>query len=259
VAHARPRVKETSHSDATAPTRAPLLSVRDLRVRYGAAIALDGVSLDVCEGEVVALVGANGAGKTTTLKTITGMSELLKSVTGSIRFDNQRIDRLPAHEIARLGLAHVPEGRRVFPESTVEENLALGAYRRRDDRVRGDIETVYSRFPILGQRRRQPAGLLSGGEQQMLAIGRALVSNPRFLLLDEPSLGLSPIIVDDVFEVIRNLAHDDVTILLVEQLATRALDVADRAYILESGRIVRHGDAEELTHDPQVKDAYLGG
>ncbi len=236
-----------------------LLSVRDLRVRYGAASALHGVNLDVREGEVVALVGANGAGKTTTLKTISGMSELLKSVSGAIVLDDERIERLPAHVIARRGLAHVPEGRRVFPESTVEENLLLGAFRRRDSLVRHDVDSVYERFTVLGTRRRQPAGLLSGGEQQMLAIGRALMSRPRFLLLDEPSLGLSPIAADEVFEIIENLAHEDVTILLVEQMAPRALDLADRAYILETGNVVREGVAADLARDPNVRVAYLGG
>jgi ABC-type branched-subunit amino acid transport system ATPase component/ABC-type branched-subunit amino acid transport system permease subunit len=238
---------------------APLLAVRDLDVRYGAATALRSVSLDVHEGEVVALVGANGAGKTTTLKTISGVSELLKSTRGVVLFDGQRIDALPAHKIARLGVAHVPEGRRVFAESTVDENLSLGAYSRRDQGVAADIEGVYDRFPILGSRRTQPAGLLSGGEQQMLAIGRALVSRPRFLLLDEPSLGLSPMLVDEVFDVLRALAEERVTILLVEQLATRALDLADRVYILETGTIVRHGRASDLAGDPEVKVAYLGG
>jgi branched-chain amino acid transport system ATP-binding protein len=212
----------------------------------------------VGEGEVVALVGANGAGKTTTLKTISGMAELLKSVSGAVVLAGKRIEHLPAHVIARLGVAHVPEGRRVFAESTVEENLVFGAYRRRDSAVQQDIEMVYERFPILRERRRQPAGLLSGGEQQMLVIARALMSRPRFLLLDEPSLGLSPVVVDELFEVIANLAHEDVTILLVEQLATRALDVADRAYVLETGVIVRHGPAAELARDPEVKAAFLG-
>ncbi len=238
---------------------APLLVVRDLHVRYGAATALQDVSLDVYEGEVVALVGANGAGKTTTLKTISGVSELLKSTRGTILLDGRRIDSLPAHQIARLGIAHVPEGRRLFGESTVEENLALGAYRRRDPDIRRDIDAVYDRFPILGRRRGQPAGLLSGGEQQMLAIGRALVSRPRFLLLDEPSLGLSPILVDEVFAVLRTLAAEQVTILLVEQLATRALDLADRVYVLETGTVVRHGNADDLAGDPELQAAYLGG
>ena len=246
------------HSNPDDGRPPPLLSIRDLRVRYGAAPALQGVDLDVGHGEVVALVGANGAGKTTTLKTISGISELLKSVSGTIVLGGKRIERLPAHAIARLGVAHVPEGRRVFAESTVEENLVLGAYLRRDSAVKEDIATVYERFPVLRERRRQPAGLLSGGEQQMLVIARALMSRPRFLLLDEPSLGLSPVIVDELFEQIANLAHEDVTILLVEQLATRALELADRAYVLETGAVVRHGSADELARDPEVKNAFLG-
>ncbi|MGQ0830896.1 MAG: branched-chain amino acid ABC transporter ATP-binding protein/permease [Microthrixaceae bacterium] len=237
----------------------PMLSVSALRVRYGSAPALHSVDLEVFPGEVVALIGANGAGKTTTLKTISGVSELLKSVRGEIRFEGQRIDRLPAHEIARLGIVHVPEGRRMFPESTVEENLLLGANLRRDDGVWTDIDAVYEQFAVLGSRRHQPAGLLSGGEQQMLAIGRALMARPRVLLLDEPSLGLAPIIVDEVFSVLRGLAEERVTILLVEQLATRALALADRAYILEAGRIVKTGDASDLARDPEVAVAYLGG
>jgi ABC-type branched-subunit amino acid transport system ATPase component/ABC-type branched-subunit amino acid transport system permease subunit len=236
----------------------PLLSIRDLNVRYGGALALRGLDLDVGEGEVVALVGANGAGKTTTLKTISGMAELLKAVSGSIVLGGTRIEHLPAHAIARLGVAHVPEGRRVFAESTVEENLVLGAYRRRDAAVKQDIQTLYERFPVLRERRRLPAGLLSGGEQQMLVIARALMSRPRFLLLDEPSLGLSPVVVDELFEQIANLAHEDVTILLVEQLATRALELADRAYVLETGAIVRHGAAGDLVRDPIVRAAFLG-
>jgi len=237
----------------------PMVSVKALRVQYGGAPALDRVDLDIYPGEVVALIGANGAGKTTTLKTISGVSELLKSVRGEITFLGDRIDRLAAHEIARLGIVHVPEGRRVFPESTVEENLLLGANVRRDSEVSADVDAVYERFPVLGARRHQPAGLLSGGEQQMLAFGRALTARPRVLLLDEPSLGLAPIIIDEVFDVLRGLAAAHVTILLVEQLATRALALADRAYILEAGRIVKSGDASELARDPEVIAAYLGG
>jgi ABC-type branched-subunit amino acid transport system ATPase component/ABC-type branched-subunit amino acid transport system permease subunit len=252
--------------EAGRPARVPvsaavpaMLTVRDLHVQYGAAPAVLGIDLDVHQGEVVALIGANGAGKTTTLKTSSGVPELLKSVRGQITFLGERIEHRPAHEIARMGMAHVPEGRRLFPESTVEENLLLGAYRRRDHEIMRDVEAVYDRFPILGERRRQPAGLLSGGEQQMLAIGRALTSRPRFLLLDEPSLGLAPIIVDEVFAVIEMLAGEGVTILLVEQLAARALEIADRAYVIETGRIVKHGAASDLLRDPEVQAAYLGG
>ncbi|MFZ6004308.1 MAG: ATP-binding cassette domain-containing protein [Actinomycetota bacterium] len=248
---------------ATGPRRpspaAAALAVRSLRVRYGGAPALERVDLDVFPGEVVALIGANGAGKSTTLKTISGMSELLKSVEGEITLFGQRIDHLAASEIAKLGMVHVPEGRRVFPESTVEENLLLGAHLRRDRGISADVEAVYERFPVLGRRRRQPAGLLSGGEQQMLAFGRALTARPRLMLLDEPSLGLAPIIVDEVFEVIRALSGDGVTILLVEQLAKRALELADRAYVLDAGRISKSGDASLLALDPEVAAAYLGG
>jgi branched-chain amino acid transport system permease protein len=236
----------------------PLLSLRDVHVQYGQAPALRRVDLEVRPGEIVAIIGANGAGKTTTLKTISGVSELLRSVHGEIVFMGERIERRPAHRIARMGLAHVPEGRRVFPESTVEENLLLGAYRRRDVEVRSDLDAVYDRFPVLADRRDQPAGLLSGGEQQMLAIGRALAARPTFLLLDEPSLGLAPIIVDEVFGIVRDLADEQVTILVVEQMATRALGLADRAYILETGAVVAHGPSAELARDPEIKAAYLG-
>ena len=177
----------------------------------------------------------------------------------SITFFGERIERRTAFRISRMGLAHVPEGRRIFPESTVDENLLLGAYCRRDTAVRADIDAVYDRFPRLANRRGQPAGLLSGGEQQMLAIGRALASRPRFLLLDEPSLGLAPVIVDEVFEIVRGLADEGVTILIVEQMATRALALADRAYILETGRVVAEGPAASLAKDPEVRAAYLGG
>jgi branched-chain amino acid transport system ATP-binding protein/branched-chain amino acid transport system permease protein len=255
----RVRVAAMSALDEDGAAIAPMLALRNVRVLYGGAPALDGVDLDVYAGEIIALIGANGAGKTTTLKTISGVSELLKSVRGEITFLGTRIDQLAAHRIARLGIAHVPEGRRVFPESTVEENLLLGAYVRRDRNVTADVDAVYQRFPVLGTRRLQPAGLLSGGEQQMLAFGRALTARPRVLLLDEPSLGLAPIIIDEVFAVLRGLAAEHVTILLVEQLATRALALADRAYILETGRIVKTGTGAELARDHEVTAAYLGG
>ncbi len=245
--------------EAGVPAGDALLSLRGVRVDYGAAAALVDVNLDVREGEIVSIVGANGAGKSTTLKTISGVSELLRSMRGEITFRGERIERRPAHRIAGMGLAHVPEGRRIFPESTVDENLLLGAYRRRDASVRADIDAIYDRFPRLRDRRDQPAGLLSGGEQQMLAIGRALASRPQFLLLDEPSLGLAPMIVDEVFEIVRGLADEHVTILIVEQMATRALALADRAYILETGRVVAEGAAAALAGDPEVRAAYLGG
>ncbi len=239
----------------------PLLAVRDLRVHYGAAAALRGVSFDVADGEVVALVGANGAGKSTTLRTVSGVSELLKRVEGEVSFDGRRIDRMPAHRVARMGLTHVPEGRRVFAASTVEENLLLGGYPRRRDRagLAADLNEVYGRFPRLAERRGSPAGHLSGGEQQLLAIGRALMARPRLLLLDEPSLGLAPMLVAEMFRVVESLAAAGTTILLVEQLATQALRVADRAYVLEAGLVVAEGPAAELADDPQVRAAYLGG
>ena len=238
----------------------PLLSVRDLRVFYGAARALDGISFDVNEGEVVAIIGSNGAGKSTTLKTVSGVPELLKTVEGTIVFAGERIEHRSSHRIARMGMAHVPEGRRVFPDSTVEENLLLGAHRRRRDRaaVATDLDGVYDRFPVLRDRRRQQAGLLSGGEQQMLALGRGLMAAPRFLLLDEPSLGLAPLLVTEVFGIIAALAAEGTTILVVEQLANQALRVADRAYVLETGVLSGGGDAATLANDPRIQEAYLG-
>jgi branched-chain amino acid transport system ATP-binding protein len=239
--------------------REAMLAVHRLEVQYGAVRALTGVDLDVYEGEVVALIGSNGAGKSTSLKTVSGMSELLKTVQGEIFFLGERIDHRPAHRIARMGLAHVPEGRRLFPESTVEENLLLGGYGRPDTTVRRSMEQIYARFPVLGQRRQMAAGLLSGGEQQMLAIGRGLTSQPRCLLLDEPSLGLAPIVAEEVFSIIRSLADDGLTVLVVEQMAERVLGVADRAYVLETGAVVAGGNADALAEDPIIRRAYLGG
>ncbi len=237
-----------------------LLQVEDLRVYYGAARALDGVSFHVAKGEVVAIIGSNGAGKSTTLKTVSGVAELLKTVSGSITFAGERIEKKSSHHVARMGMAHVPEGRRVFAGSSVEDNLLLGAYRRRHDRgaVSADLERVYGRFPVLRERRSKPAGYLSGGEQQMLAIGRGLMASPRFLLLDEPSLGLAPLLVSEVFDIIAELAAEGTTILLVEQLAHQALRVADRAYVLEAGTISGGGDAGSVAADPHVREAYLG-
>ncbi|HEV3352782.1 MAG TPA: ABC transporter ATP-binding protein [Acidimicrobiales bacterium] len=237
-----------------------LLKVEDLRVFYGAARALDGISFHVAQGEVVTIIGPNGAGKSTTLKTVSGVGELLKSVSGSITFAGERVEKKSSHHIARMGMAHVPEGRRVFAGSTVEDNLLLGAYRRRRMRaaVNEDLERVYERFPVLRERRSQPAGYLSGGEQQMLAIGRGLMASPQFLLLDEPSLGLAPLLVSQVFDIIAGLAADGTTILLVEQLAHQALRVADRAYVLEAGVISGGGDAAAMAADPHVREAYLG-
>ncbi|HEX6311016.1 MAG TPA: ATP-binding cassette domain-containing protein [Acidimicrobiia bacterium] len=253
-----PVVTEAVAATATPPGHEPLLSVRNLSVQYGAARALEGIDVDVYDGELVALIGSNGAGKTTSLETFSGLSVLQKTVRGEVTFLGERIERRAAHRIARMGMAHVPEGRRIFPESSVEENLLLGAYRRRDDGVGRDLARVYERFPVLGDRRHAPAGLLSGGEQQMLAIGRGLAASPRFLLLDEPSLGLAPKLVDEVFRVLSDLTRDGVTVLVVEQMAEQALQVADRAYVLETGRIRVTGPAAEIAADPRVMSAYLG-
>jgi branched-chain amino acid transport system ATP-binding protein len=237
----------------------PMLAVDDLRVSYGNVEVVKGVSFEVHPGEVVVVIGSNGAGKTTTLKTITGLPELLKRVTGRIAFEGTRIDRARPDRIARLGLAHVPEGRQVFPDQTVKDNLLLGAYQRRDYvEVHRDVERMEERFPILGERADQLAGLLSGGEQQMLAIARALMSRPRMILFDEPSMGLAPLIVERVFEIIRELKAEGKTILLVEQMAFQALGIADRAYVLETGRITLSGPGHELLQDDRVKEAYLG-
>ena len=236
-----------------------MLRVEDLHVLYGNVEVLKGISFEVRAGEVVVIIGSNGAGKTTTLKTITALPELLKSVRGSITFEGHRIDRMRPDKIARLGLAHVPEGRQVFPDQSVRDNLLLGAYQRRDHgEIAADIDRMAERFPILGERRNQPAGLLSGGEQQMLAIARALMSRPRMILFDEPSMGLAPLIVKRVFEIIQELKDEGKTILLVEQMAFQALGIADRAYVLETGEITLTGTGRELLNDARVKEAYLG-
>lgn len=238
-----------------------VLSVRNLSVSYGAAQALDGISLDVHKGEVVTIIGGNGAGKTTTLKTISGMPEILKTTSGEVLFNGKRIEALASNQIARLGMAHVPEGRRIFPAMTVADNLLLGAYSRKgqSQEVAADLEMVYERFPVLGDRKNQAAGFLSGGEQQMLAIGRGLMAIPSFLMLDEPSLGLAPILVAKMFDIVSSLAKEGTTILLVEQMARLALRVADRGYVLEQGRIIASGSSSELLEDPKLKAAYLGG
>jgi branched-chain amino acid transport system ATP-binding protein len=234
--------------------RRPLLVVDSIEVRYGAIRALKGLSFEVNSGEVVALLGANGAGKTTTQKTVSGM---LRPVAGTITFDGRRIDGIPAHELIRLGICHVPEGRHVFPRMTVAENLDMGAFRfKRVDR--GDLERVLELFPRLRERLKQTAGTLSGGEQQMLAIGRALMGKPRLLLLDEPSMGLAPLIVAQIFEIIREINGTGVTVLLVEQNAAQALTLADRGYVLETGEIVLSGSGSELLADDRVRAAYLG-
>lgn len=233
-----------------------MLEIRDLEVNYGMIAAIKGVSFDVNEGEVIALIGANGAGKTTILHTITG---LLKAKAGSIMFEGHELTKTPAHKIVELGMAHVPEGRRIFSHLTVLENLKLGAYTRKDkDGVAADIRKVYDRFPRLAERKKQIAGTLSGGEQQMLAMGRALMSKPRIIVMDEPSMGLSPIFVSEIFDIIQSISSDGVTVLLVEQNAKKALSIADRGYVLETGKIVLAGEADELINDESVRRAYLG-
>jgi branched-chain amino acid transport system ATP-binding protein len=233
-----------------------VLELRELEVAYGNIRALKGISLNVADGELVTLIGANGAGKSTTLKTISG---LLRPKAGTLVYREQALDRLPPHQIVALGISHCPEGRHLFGRLTVTENLRLGAVQRRDrEEVPSDIEHVYKLFPVLKDRRAQLAGTLSGGEQQMLAIGRAMMSRPRLLLLDEPSLGLAPMLVRLIFETIQQLKREGTTILLVEQNARLALDIADRAYVMETGRVTLHGPAIELKHNPQVEHTYLG-
>jgi branched-chain amino acid transport system ATP-binding protein len=233
-----------------------MLDLRDIEVTYGNIRALKGISLTVAEGELVTLIGANGAGKSTTLKTISG---LLRPKAGTLVSEGHPLDRLPPYRIVALGISHCPEGRHLFGQLTVTENLRLGAIQRQDrENVQKDIDHVYQLFPRLKERSAQLAGTLSGGEQQMLAIGRALMSRPRLLLLDEPSLGLAPILVGIIFDTIRQLKREGVTILLVEQNARLALDIADRAYVMETGRVSLQGPATELKHNPQVERTYLG-
>ncbi|MGN0518224.1 MAG: ABC transporter ATP-binding protein [Acutalibacteraceae bacterium] len=232
------------------------LEIKDLSVYYGMIAALKGISFEVNEGEVIALIGANGAGKTTALHTITG---LLPAKTGSIIFDGVDITKVPAHKIVKMGMAHVPEGRRIFQQLSVLDNLKLGAYTRKDtNAISDDLEKIYKRFPRLAERKSQIAGTLSGGEQQMLAMGRALMSKPRIIVMDEPSMGLSPILVSEIFDIIKSIRNDGTTVLLVEQNAKKALAIADRAYVLETGKIVLSGAASELINDESVKKAYLG-
>ena len=233
-----------------------MLKVNDINVYYGAIHAIKGVSFEVNGGEVVTLIGANGAGKSTILNTVCG---LLRSRTGSIEFLDKNLAAVPAHKIVELGMAHVPEGRRVFQQMTVEENLEMGAYTQPRSTIAPNLERVYQRFPRLEERRRQVAGTLSGGEQQMLAMGRALMSQPKLLMLDEPSMGLAPLLVEQIFDIIRELHAAGTTILLVEQNAQAALSVADRAYVLETGRISLSGTGAELMASDQVRRAYLGG
>ncbi|MEA4933766.1 MAG: ABC transporter ATP-binding protein [Lawsonibacter sp.] len=233
-----------------------MLKVEDINVYYGAIHAIKGVSFEVNKGEVVTLIGANGAGKSTILKTISG---LLSSHTGSIEFLGQKLGSIPAHKIVTRGLALVPEGLQIFLQMTVEENLEVGAFTRPNSEIETGVADVYQRFPRLKERRRQIAGTLSGGEQQMLAMGRALMSKPTLLMLDEPSMGLAPILVDQIFDIIRELNQNGTTILLVEQNAQMALSVAHRGYVLETGKVVTTGTGEELLEDAAVKKAYLGG
>ncbi|NBH24490.1 ABC transporter ATP-binding protein [Lachnospiraceae bacterium] len=233
-----------------------MLEIKDLEVYYGMIQAIKGVSFEVNEGEVIALIGANGAGKTTILHTVTG---LLEAKSGSVTFDGKNITKVPAHKIVSMGMAHVPEGRRVFANLTVLQNLRMGAYTRKDkDEIEETLKTVYQRFPRLEERQNQLAGTLSGGEQQMLAMGRALMSHPRIILMDEPSMGLSPIFVNEIFNIIQEVRASGTTVLLVEQNAKKALSISDRAYVLETGKIVLEGDAEELLNNDSIKKAYLG-
>ena len=233
-----------------------MLKVENINVYYGAIHAIKDISFEVNEGEVVTLIGANGAGKSTILKTVSG---LLRSKTGSISFEGGDISHLAPHKVVNLGLAHVPEGRRVFTRMSVEENLEMGGYTRPNNEIDDSIAAVYEQFPRLKERRKQVAGTLSGGEQQMLAMGRALMSKPKLLMLDEPSMGLAPILVEQIFEIVQSLHKAGTTILLVEQNAQMALSVADRGYVLETGKIVTTGTGGALLQDESVKKAYLGG
>ena len=233
-----------------------MLEVKDLQVSYGMIQAIKGISFEVNQGEVIALIGANGAGKTTILHTVTG---LLAPKAGSIVFEGQDITKVPAHKIVSMGMAHVPEGRRVFAQLSVYDNLKMGAYTRSDkNEIEESLEMVYKRFPRLEERKNQMAGTLSGGEQQMLAMGRALMSKPKIILMDEPSMGLSPIFVNEIFNIIQDVSASGTTVLLVEQNAKKALSIADRAYVLETGNIALEGDAKVLMNDDSIKKAYLG-
>ena len=233
-----------------------MLEIRDLEVNYGAINAIKKISFDVNQGEVIALIGANGAGKTTILHTITG---LLKAKSGSVMFEGKELLKTPPHKIVEMGMAHVPEGRRIFQQLSVYKNLSLGAFTRKDkNEFEENLEKVYEKFPRLQERKKQVAGTLSGGEQQMLAMGRALMSQPKIILMDEPSMGLSPLFGGEVFNIIEEIKKSGTTVLLVEQNAKKALEVADRAYVLETGKIVLSGNANELMNNDSVKKAYLG-
>ncbi len=234
-----------------------MLKIDNINVYYGAIHAIKGISLEVDKGEIVTLIGANGAGKSTTLRTISG---LLKPRTGKISFEDKIISGMPAHRIVECGVSQVPEGRRIFANMTVMENLELGAYIRKDkNAIQNDLKRVFKHFPRLAERKKQEAGTLSGGEQQMLAMGRALMSSPRLLLLDEPSMGLAPLLIKEIFAIIKDINEAGTTILLVEQNANMALSIANRAYVLETGKITLSGDAKELAASEEVRKAYLGG
>ena len=233
-----------------------ILKVDNINVYYGAIHAIKGISFEVNEGEIVTLIGANGAGKTTILHTITG---LVTPKSGSVTFEGKSLTKMPAHKIVGLGMAHVPEGRRVFGQLTVYDNLMLGAFSLRSRaKIEENVQYVYSHFPRLEERKNQVAGTLSGGEQQMLAMGRALMSNPKIILMDEPSMGLSPLLVNEIFKIIKEVSKDGATVLLVEQNAKKALSIADRAYVLETGKIVMEGKATDLLNDARIRTAYLG-
>ena len=234
-----------------------MLEVKDLHVYYGVIQALKGISFEVNQGEVIALIGANGAGKTTTLQTLTG---ILQAKQGSVVFEGKDITKTPAHKIVEMGIAHVPEGRRVFSSLSVYENLIMGAYTRKDkEEIADSLSMVYKRFPRLEERKNQRAGTLSGGEQQMLAMGRALMSKPRLIVMDEPSMGLSPIFVNEIFDIIKVVSESGTTVLLVEQNANMALDISDRGYVVENGKINLTGTGKELAGNEKVREAYLGG
>ncbi len=233
-----------------------MLKISDLNVYYGAIHAVKGVSFEVEKGEIVTLIGANGAGKSTTLNSVAG---LLKPRTGSVEFEGESLIGVPAHKMVSKGIALCPEGRRIFQDMTVRENLEMGAFTRSDEEAHEMRKVVYERFPRLLERRTQPGGTLSGGEQQMLAMGRALMSKPKLMMLDEPSMGLAPILVQEIFQIIKDLNEQGTTILLVEQNASMALSIADRAYVLETGRVTMSGNANDLLHDKRVREAYLGG
>ncbi|MBP5598820.1 MAG: ABC transporter ATP-binding protein [Lachnospiraceae bacterium] len=233
-----------------------MLSVKDLHVHYGVIEAIKGIDFEVNKGEVIALIGANGAGKTTTLHAVSG---LIQASKGTVTFEDKDITNVPGHKIVSMGMAHVPEGRRVFQELSVLQNLRMGAYTRKDKKeIEETLEMVYTRFPRLKERKNQLAGTLSGGEQQMLAMGRALMSHPSIILMDEPSMGLSPIFVNEIFDIIKEVSASGTTVLLVEQNAKKALSIADRAYVLETGKIVLEGNAKDLLNDDSIKKAYLG-